>query len=65
MTEEIEQISKHGIYLSISDLLSLSMIISSCIHIIINGISFFLWLNNISLYICAISYISILLLMDI
>ena len=41
-------------------LTSLSMIISSCIHVAVNGvISFFLWLSNIPLCICTTAFLSI------
>ena len=54
------QVKSYSVCLSLSDLLS--MLISRSIHI--NGnISFFLWLNNIPLYICTTSSLSIRLLM--
>ena len=55
----------YGICLSLS-VIALSMIMSRSIHVATNGIIlFFLWLNNISVYICTTSSLSIHLLMDI
>ena len=54
-------------YLSFSSWLpSLSIIISSCIHVAADGIiSFFLWLSGIQLYVCDTSSLSVHLWMDV
>ena len=52
----------HGMCLSLSDLTSLSMRISNCLHVATNGIiSFFLWLSSITLCICTTFFFLLLL----